>query len=97
MSELMTMTIPNRPSVGEPNARISTSIVPRMALNRVSTFARMISVSVRLVRSPASLTSPRAVRSATSATVNPVRAVRGRSDGAVPATRTLASSDTSRR
>ena len=30
-------------------------MLPRMALNRVKTFARMISVSVRLVRSPLSL------------------------------------------
>ena len=77
------MTMPNRPSVGDPNTRISTSIVPRMALKRVKTFARTISVSVRLVRSPASFTSPRATRSATSAAVSPVGAVRGRSAGAV--------------
>ena len=41
--------------------------MPRIALNRVNTFARTISPSVRLVRSPVSLTCPRATRSATSA------------------------------
>ena len=88
IAELTTMTMPNSPSAGDPNTRISTSIVPRMALKRVNTLARTISVSVRLVRSPASLTSPRATRSATSAAVSPpARCGDGPADG-TSATRT---------
>ena len=53
-------TKPNRPSAGDPNTRISASIVPRMALKRVKTLARTISRSVRLVRSPLTFVRPSA-------------------------------------
>ena len=39
-----------------PTTMITASIAPRIALKRVNTLARMISPSVRLVRSPVSLT-----------------------------------------
>src|SRR5881394_3750666 len=54
---------------------ITASIAPRIALNRVKTFARMISPIVRLVRSPVSFTAPRATRSCTSAVLRPVAGV----------------------
>src|SRR5258705_4019642 len=54
---------------------ITASIAPRIALNRVKTFARMISPIVRLVRSPVSFTAPRATRSCTSAAVRPAGGV----------------------
>ena len=49
-----------------------------MKLNRVRMFARRISATERLVRSPASFASPRERRSATSAPLSP--------DGGVSAT-----------
>ena len=55
---MATSTKPNSPSCGAPNTRISTNIVPRIALKRVSRLARAISTSDRLVRSSARLTLP---------------------------------------
>ena len=52
-----------------PTTMMTASIAPRIALKRVKTLARTISPSVRLVRSPVSLTAPRATRSCTSAAV----------------------------
>ena len=43
ISALTTSTKPKRPSAGDPNTRISASIVPRIALKRVKRFARTIS------------------------------------------------------
>ena len=63
--------MPNSASWIGPTIRITTSIDPRIALNRVKMLARAISASVRLVRSSATLTWPRATRSATSAAVSP--------------------------
>ena len=54
---------------------MTTNIVPRIALKRVKTLARMISASVRLVCVSTALTSPRATRSATSAAVRPLAVV----------------------
>ena len=71
ISALATSTRPNSASWIGPTTRISDEHVPRIALNRVKTFARTISASVRLVRSSATLTWPRATRSATSAAVSP--------------------------
>ena len=71
MSAFATSTMPNSASWIGPTIRITTSIVPRIALNRVKMLARTISASVRLVRSSATLTWPRATRSATSAAVSP--------------------------
>ena len=87
ISAFTTRTMPNKPSAGEPNTRINASIVPRIALNRVKTLARTISVSVRLVRTPLSFVWPFAVRSATSAAVSPCGGVSGRvaSSGGVSA------------
>ena len=82
ISALATRTTPNVASWISPTTRMTTSIVPRIALNRVNTLARTISPSVRLVRSPVSLTWPCATRSATSAAVRPVGGVSARADAA---------------
>src|SRR6187455_1883278 len=55
--------------------RISTNIVPIIALNLVSTLARRISAKVRLVRSSAVLTCPAWTRWAASVAVRPVAPV----------------------
>ncbi len=68
-------TMPNVASWMGPTTRITASMTPRIALNRVNTFARMISPSVRLVRSPVSLTAPRATRSRTCSAVSPLGGV----------------------
>jgi hypothetical protein len=52
-----------------------TNIVPRIALNRVNTFARRISPNVRLVRSSAAFTLPSRTRCATSSLVSPAGAL----------------------
>ena len=56
ISALATSTMPNVASWIGPTTAMTASIVPRIALNRVSTLARTISPSVRLVRSPVSFT-----------------------------------------
>jgi hypothetical protein len=56
MSAFATRTRPNVASWIGPTMMITTSIEPRMALKRVNTFARTISPTVRLVRSPVSFT-----------------------------------------
>jgi hypothetical protein len=81
MSALPIRTKPNNPSAGDPNTRISASIVPRIALKRVKTFARTIWVRVRLVRAPLSFVCPCATRASTSAAVRPLGDVCGRSAG----------------
>ncbi len=63
MNALAISTSPKVPSWIGPTTRITASIAPRMALNRVNTLARTISPIVRLVRVPASLVAPRATRS----------------------------------
>ncbi len=75
MNALATSTSPKVASWIGPTTRITASIAPRMALNRVNTLARTISLIVRLVRVPASLVTPRATRSWTSTAVNPAAAV----------------------
>ena len=81
MSAFPMRTNPNNPSAGEPNTRISASIVPRIALKRVNTLARTIWATVRLVRAPLAFVSSRATRSATSFPVRPVGGVSGRATG----------------
>lgn len=71
MPVLATMTKPNRPSWIGPTIRMITKSTPMMALKRVRTLARTISVAEREDRTGTSLTSPRATRSATSAAVSP--------------------------
>ena len=63
--------MPKSASWPSPNRRMSTNAVPRIALNRVSTLARRISVTVRLVRSSAAFTFPARTRRATSSAVSP--------------------------
>ena len=53
MSAFATSTRPNSASWIGPTIRMTTSIDPRIALNRVKMFARAISPSERLVRSSA--------------------------------------------
>ncbi len=71
ISEFATRMRPNSASWSWPTTRMITSIVPRIALKRVRTLARMISPYVRLVRSPASFVSPCATRSRTSSRREP--------------------------
>src|SRR6476661_4003680 len=75
IAALAKSTSPNVASWIGPTPTITASIAPRIALNRVKTLARTISPMVRLVRSPVSLTSPRATRSCTSAAVSPAGGV----------------------
>lgn len=70
---LATMTRPKRPSWIGPTTRMIANITPMIALKRVKTLARTISLAERLERTGTSLTSPRATRSATSAAVRPPR------------------------
>ncbi len=57
--------------MGATNSMITQS-TPMIALNRVKTLARTMSVRERLLRTGTSLTWPRATRSATCALVSPV-------------------------
>src|SRR6266511_2679173 len=82
MSALLTRTMPNSASCGCPTARMTTSSTPRIALNRVKTFARTISPNVRLVRSELVFVAPCATRSWTSAAVRPVSGVSCTGSGA---------------
>ena len=75
ISALVTSTMPNRASCGWPSTRITASKTPRMKLNRVKMFARKISATGRLVRSPPPFASPRERRSATWALVRPAAGV----------------------
>ena len=75
ISALATSTMPNRASCGWPATRITASKTPRMKLNRVKIFARKISATDRLVRSPPAFASPRERRSATWAPVRPAGGV----------------------
>lgn len=71
MPVLATITKPKRLSwIGATNSMITQS-TPMIRLNRVKTLARTISVSDREDRTGTSLTSPRAIRSATSVEVSP--------------------------
>ena len=78
MSVLNSRTKPKSASCPSPNTRISTNIVPRIALNRVSTFARTISPSVRLVRSSAALTLSAPLRDLARRSLRPAAAVESR-------------------
>ncbi len=71
IAEFSTMTTPNSASCRGPTIRISTSIDPRSALNRVRTLARTISLVVLLGVAGTSFTCPRARRSATWAALSP--------------------------
>ena len=75
ISALVTSTMPNRASCGWPTTRITASNAPRRKLNRVKMFARKISATDRLVRSPPAFASPRERRSATWALVSPAGGV----------------------
>ncbi len=75
ISALVTSTMPNRASCGWPTTRITASKTPRMKLKRVKMFARRISATERLVRSPPTFVSPRARCSATWALVRPAAGV----------------------
>ena len=55
MAELATRMSTNSASWIGPITRITATAAPRIALKRVKTLARMISESLRLVRSPVSL------------------------------------------
>jgi hypothetical protein len=57
--------MPNSASCGSPQTKITASRTPRIRLNLVKMFARRISGTERLVRSPPALVSPRERRSAT--------------------------------
>lgn len=71
MPVLAMITKPKRLSwIGATNSMITQS-TPMIRLNRVKTLARTISVTDREERTGTSLTSPRAIRSATSAAVSP--------------------------
>ena len=72
MSVLATSTMPNSASRYSPTAMITTSNEPSRKLNGVSTLARTISVTVRLVGSGTSLVYPSALCRSTSARVSPV-------------------------
>lgn len=65
------ITKPKRLSWIGATKNMITQSTPMMALKRVKTFARTMSVVERELRSGTSLTSPRATRSATSAAVSP--------------------------
>ena len=71
MIELKTMRMPNAPSIHCPVDQTSASSTDRMALTRVKTFARMMPSVERPERDGRVLTSPAAMRSATSAEVSP--------------------------
>ena len=75
ISALVTSTTPNRASCGWPTTKIRASKTPRMKLNRVRMFARKISATGRLVRSPPAFVKPRERRSATCALVRPAGGV----------------------
>jgi len=75
ISALVTSTMPNRASCGCPKARITASSTPRIRLNLVKMFARKISATDRLVRSPPAFVSPRERRSATWTLLNPAGGV----------------------
>jgi hypothetical protein len=72
MPVFATMTRPNRASCGCPVTSTTAARAPTMALNLVSTFARMMSDTGLLVRLPVSFVSPAATRSATCALVSPL-------------------------
>ena len=72
MPVFATMTRPNRASCGCPVTSTTAARAPTMALNLVSTFARMMSDTGLLVRLPVSFDSPAATRSATCALVSPL-------------------------
>ena len=75
ISALVTSTTPNRASFQSPQTKITASRTPRIRLNLVKMFARRISATERLVRSPPAFVSPRERRSATWALVNPAGGV----------------------
>ena len=75
ISALVTSTTPNRASFHSPQTKITASSTPRSRLNLVKMFARRISATERLVRSPPAFVSPRERRSATWALLNPAGGV----------------------
>jgi hypothetical protein len=72
MPVFATMTRPNRASCGCPVASTTAARAPTIALNLVSTLARTMPDTGRLVRRPVSFTSPAATRRATCALVSPL-------------------------
>ena len=80
ISALATRMIPNSPSRAGPRTRMTASNPPRIALNRVRTFARMICPTVRPWRSDGRLPSPASMHAAASADVRPIKTRVCRSD-----------------
>ena len=64
-------TKPNSASWSGPTTRMTASIAPSSALNRVKTFERTICDTVRVLDRGTTLTWPRASRSATSVALRP--------------------------
>ena len=71
MPVLATITKPNRVSWIGATKNMIAQRMPMIALKRVKTLARTISLRERLLRTGMSLTSPRERRSATSAALRP--------------------------